>query len=123
MSKKPILFLALLLVASGCETKSEPFPIWKVWGLDVVKQEDGSVLIPDNRRNWKLLNALFDGEAKCEADGLTPPAGMASWPDFWHRSFSEIRSNNEHPEKYFALILDIRRHYSLPDLPTSALAP
>lgn len=123
MNPKRPLLLAFSLLAAGCASTPEPFPIWKLWGLDVVQQADGSVQIPDTRRNWKLLDALFDGEAKCEADGLTPSAGMNSWPEFWHRSFSEIRANNEHPEKYFALILDIRRRYSLPDLPKAAIEP
>ncbi len=107
----------------GCATAPDPFPIWKTWGLDLSRQADGSVTVPDTPGNWKRLSALFTEEVKREAAGLPPTGGYTTWPDFWHRSFSEIRQSHEHPERYFALILNLRREQSLPDLPRAAIAP
>lgn len=123
MKRRWLALTLLAAFAGGCATAPDPFPIWKLWGLDLAKQEDGSVLVPDTPGNWKRLSRLFTDEVKREAAGLPPTGGFDTWPAFWHKSFTEIRANHEHPEKYFALILNLRREESLPDLPRSALAP
>jgi hypothetical protein len=115
--------LALILAAAGCAAPRDPFPIWKLWGLDLERQADGGVFVPDTPGNWRRLSVLFADEVKCEAQGLPPSGGIATWGEFWHTSFAEIRPNYAHPEKYFALIIDLRRQASLPDLPKAAIAP
>lgn len=118
-----LALLALWLGLAGCAAPADPFPIWKLWGLDLVRQPDGSVFVPDTPGNLRRLSVLFADEVKCEASGLAPTGGIATWPEFWHTSFAEIRTSYAHPEKYFALIVDMRRQASLPDLPKAAIEP
>ena len=115
--------VALWLALAGCAAPANPFPIWKHWGLDLVRQPDGSIFVPDTPGNWRSLSVLFGDEVKCEAGGLAPTGGIATWTEFWHTSFAEIRTGYAHPEKYFALIVDLRRQASLPDLPRQAIEP
>jgi hypothetical protein len=123
MNPPPLALLVLGLLLAGCAAPTDPFPIWKLWGLDLVRQPDGGVFVPDTPGNWRRLSVLFGDEVKCEAGGLAPTGGIATWPEFWHTSFAEIRASYAHPEKYFALIIDLRRQASLPDLPKAAIEP
>jgi hypothetical protein len=115
--KCPIrLAFALCVLASGCTGPEVPLS-WNQGNLDTRDQGDGTVLILDTHRNWRLLSSTVEAEVKREAAGFLPPGNSGSWRDFWSRDFSEIRSLQEHPEKYFAMILNVRRRAGLPDLP------
>jgi hypothetical protein len=109
------------ILAAGCNAPAVYHP-WTEWeGLETRKQADGSIFVLDTASNWKFFSSTIGAEVKREAKGSEPPGNIGFWTDFWHRSFAEIRTSQEHPEKYFALILDLRRRSDLPDLPREAI--
>ncbi|MFZ1054072.1 MAG: hypothetical protein ABSF76_05590 [Opitutaceae bacterium] len=121
--KHPMIFmLALCLLNSGCVSQ-EMIPTWAMTNLDERTQADGSVLIRDSNRNWNILKSAIEDEAKREAQDLPPPWKISSWTEFWHTTIVKMSANQEHPEKYFALVLQTRRRFELPDLPRDVLEP
>jgi len=122
MNRPIVLILALCLALTGC-IEPDPFSVEARSHLDTRSEANGRVTVLDTGGNWRFLSSAIGAEVKREAQGLPPPGATGSWSDYWRAGFSELRANQEHPEKYFALVLDLRRHSSLPDLPKESIQP
>ena len=119
----PSLALAALCVFfAGC-LPPDPFSAQAQASLDTRTEPDGRVLVLDSRSNWRFYSSSIGGQVEREAQGLPPPGGAGSWAAYWRMGISRIRSSQEHPERYFALVVDLRRRHELPDLPREALEP
>ena len=113
-------FLVLLLLTAGCATP-ELIPTWALQGLDTRTEANGSVVVLDNRANWRVLSAVLQREVSLESKGMDPPAAVETWPEFWRLTLTKMYAGQEHPEKYFAYLVDQRRRLELPDLPKDIL--
>ena len=117
-----LLLLALCLVCAGC-LPPDPFSAEALRNLDTRHEPDGRVLVLDTKANWRFFSSAIGAQVENEAKGLQPPGSTGTWPDYWRMGISKIRTSQEHPERYFALVLDLRRRYELPDLPKEAFGP
>lgn len=121
--KRPFaLMFALCLLAAGCR-EPDTFSAEARANLDTRREADGSVLVLDTRGNWRFFSSAIGAEVNREAQGLRPPGTAGSWTEYWRAGFSELRASQEHPERYFALALDLRRRSGLPDLPKESIGP
>jgi hypothetical protein len=120
MKRHLIPLLALCLVCAGC-VPPDPFSAEAQRNLDMRTEPDGRILILDSSANWRFFKSAISGQVENEAKGLQPPGGSGSWAAYWRTGISKIRTSQEHPERYFALVLGLRRRYELPDLPREAI--
>jgi hypothetical protein len=121
MKRLFISLLALSAVCAGC-VSPDPFSAEAQWNLDKRKEADGTLLVLDTPGNWRAISSAIRAEVRREASGMDPPGNVTSWTQYWRSGFSRLRKNQEHPERYFALVLDLRRMSDLPDLPREAIA-
>lgn len=120
MNRLVFILLALCVLCSGC-VSPDPFSAQARFNLDTRKEPDGSILVLDTPGNWRAISAGIREEVRREASGMDPPATVGSWSEYWRSGFSTLRSSQEHPERYFALVLNLRRMSELPDLPKEAI--
>ncbi len=116
MKRLAIIILALLVLGPGCAT-ADMVPTWALTGLDTRRQPEGNVLVLDSPRNWRILSGALDAEVGREYKGLPPPGSIDTWTEFWRTTFERMYSGQEHPERYFAFVVQLRRSLDLPDLP------
>ena len=115
-----VTLAALCLICAGC-LPPDPFSADALRNLDTRTEPDGRVLVLDSRANWRFFSSAIGAQVEQEAKGLPPPGNIGSWTAYWRLGISKLRTGQEHPEKYFALVLDLRRRYELPDLPREAI--
>jgi hypothetical protein len=120
MTLRLVTLAALCLICAGC-LPPDPFSADAQGTLDKRTEPDGRVLVLDSRANWRFYSSAIGAQVEQEAKGQPPPGSIGSWTAYWRMGISKIRSTQEHPEKYFALVLDLRRRYELPDLPREAI--
>lgn len=116
MKRLVTCLFAFLLLEAGCADLGL-IPTWQLTGLDTRSQPGGGVLVLDNHRNWGILSSALDAEVKREFKGMQPPGNIDSWTEFWRTTFAKMNTGQEHPERYFAHVVQLRRSLELPDLP------
>jgi hypothetical protein len=122
MKLQLVTLAALCLICAGC-LPPDPFSADAQRSLDTRTESDGRVVVLDSRANWRFYSSAIGAQVEQEAKGLPPPGSLGSWTAYWRMGIARIRSNQEHPERYFALVLDLRRQHELPDLPRDAIEP
>ncbi|GEM_PF-3459231 len=116
MKRLVLCALALFLAAPGC-ADLDVVPTWALTNLDTRIQPDGNILTLDDARNWRILTGALGAEVRRESRELPPPAAIDTWTEFWRTTFKRMASGQEHPEKYFGYVVEMRRSLELPDLP------
>jgi hypothetical protein len=120
MKNLMIAAFALCFLESGCAAPAV-VPTWALTGLDTRIREGGGELVLDSGRNWRILSSAIKAEVRLESQGLPPPWSTGSWAEFWRTTIAKMSATQEHPERYFNLIVQLRREHDLPDLPKDVL--